>query len=91
MQEILTASLKPKSRAKWVADFAKNKILQRLNALRKGTLVLKDGSENHTFGRKYSFGTSYEISATITVHDPRFDGEIAFGVSIGAGEAYMLG
>ena len=91
MQEILTASLKPKSRAKWVADFAKNKILQRLNALQKGTLVLKDGSENHTFGKKNSFGTSHDITATITVHDPRFYGEIAFGGSIGAGEAYMLG
>jgi cyclopropane-fatty-acyl-phospholipid synthase len=84
-QETLTASLKPKSRAKWVADFAKNKILQRLNALQKGMLILKDGSE------KYTFGTSHEISATISVHDPRFYGEIAFGGSIGAGEAYMLG
>jgi cyclopropane-fatty-acyl-phospholipid synthase len=91
MQEILTANLKPKSRARWVADFAKNKILQRLNALQKGRLVLKDGSENHTFGKKHSFGTRHEISATITVHDPRFYGEIAFGGSIGAGEAYMLG
>jgi cyclopropane-fatty-acyl-phospholipid synthase len=84
-QETLTAPLKPKSRAAWVADFAKQKILQRLNGLQKGTLILKDGSEHH------HFGSSDEITATITIHDPRFYGEIAFGGSIGAGEAYMLG
>ena len=31
------------------------------------------------------------MTATTTVIDPRFYGEIAFGGSIGAGEAYMLG
>jgi cyclopropane-fatty-acyl-phospholipid synthase len=83
--ETLTAPLKPKSRAQWVADFAKNKILQRLQNLQKGTLVLKEGTETHRFG------SNNQINATITVHDPRFYGEIAFGGSIGAGEAYMLG
>ena len=91
MQEILTANLKPKSRAKWVADFAKNKILKRLNALQKGTLVLKDGNEKYVFGTSHETGINQETSATITVHDPRFYGEIAFSGSIGAGEAYMLG
>lgn len=84
-QETLTASLKPKNRAKWVADFAKKQILQRLNKLQKGQLTIIDGNERHDFGNKS------ERSATIHVHDPRFYGEIAFGGSIGAGEAYMLG
>ena len=30
------------------------------------------------------------MSATVTINDARFYGEIAFGGSIGAGEAYML-
>jgi cyclopropane-fatty-acyl-phospholipid synthase len=84
-QETLTAPLKPKSRAQWVADFAKHKILQRLQGLQNGQLSILDGSEQH------HFGSTQELSATITVHDPRFYGEIAFGGSIGAGEAYMLG
>ncbi len=84
-QETLTSSLKEKSRAKWVADFAKKKILQRLNQLKKGQLTIIDGNEKH------QFGNASELSATIQVHDPRFYGEIAFGGSIGAGEAYMLG
>lgn len=84
-QETLTANLKQKSRSKWVADFAKSQILKRLQLLQKGRLRLVDGAEKHRFGN------SDEISVTIYVHDSRFYGEIAFGGSIGAGEAYMLG
>ena len=84
-QETLTASLKQKSRSKWVADFAKSQIIKRLQSMQKGRLTVIDGSEKHTFGQ------SDEIRTTIYVHDSRFYGEIAFGGSIGAGEAYMLG
>lgn len=84
-QETLTASLKQKSRSKWVADFAKSQILKRLQLLQKGRLTLVDGVEQH------KFGNSDAVNATIYVHDSRFYGEIAFGGSIGAGEAYMLG
>lgn len=84
-QETLTASLKQKSRSKWVADFAKSQILKRLQMLQKGRLTLIDGTERHKFGK------SDEINAILYVHDSRFYGEIAFGGSIGAGEAYMLG
>lgn len=84
-QEMLTASLKQKSRSKWVANFAKAQILKQLQKLVQGQLTLIDGDERH------QFGNSETLSATIHVHDPRFYGEIAFGGSIGAGEAYMLG
>jgi cyclopropane-fatty-acyl-phospholipid synthase len=83
--EKLTTPLRAKSRAKWVADFAKTKILEQLKKLDIGQLTLIDN------GEQYRFGKTNEIQATINVHDPRFYGEIAFGGSIGAGEAYMLG
>ena len=83
--ETLTTALKQKSRSKWVANFAKVQILKRLNQLQIGTLTIIDGHEKHIFGKTDA------ISATIHVHDSRFYGEIAFGGSIGAGEAYMLG
>lgn len=83
--ETLTVSLKQKSRSKWVATFAKTQILKRLQQLQTGRLTLIDGEEHYTFGKDDT------INATITVRDPRFYGEIAFGGSIGAGEAYMLG
>jgi cyclopropane-fatty-acyl-phospholipid synthase len=84
-QETLTASLKQKSRSKCVADLAKSQILKRLQNLQKGRLTVIDASDKHVFGQ------SDEIRTTIYVHDSRFYGEIAFGGSIGAGEAFMLG
>ncbi len=84
-QETLTTGLKQKSRSKWVANFAKTQILNRLKQLKTGNLTIIDGQEQHVFGDCDS------IKATIIVHDARFYGEIAFGGSIGAGEAYMLG
>jgi len=85
-QETLTASLKQKSRAKWVANFAKSQILGHLNQLATGRLTLIDAHETCFYG-----DSGHDLHAVIHVHDPRFYGEIAFGGSIGAGEAYMLG
>lgn len=87
-QETLTRSLKRKSRAKWAATFAKSQILNKLQQLQIGRLRILDGDESHDFGQTAENAT---ISARIQVHDARFYGEIAFGGSIGAGEAYMLG
>lgn len=85
IQETLTTNLKVKSRAQWVSKLAKAQILKKLEKLNLGRLILIDGNQAHTFGNNRG------IEACITVHDPRFYGEIAFGGSIGAGEAYMLG
>jgi len=85
--DTLTKPLKSKSRAKWVAQLAKSQVLKRLAGLAIGQLTLIDGDEHHVFGQANTGG----LQATITVHDARFYGEIAFGGSIGAGEAYMLG
>lgn len=85
--ETLTTPLKAKSRAKWVAKFAKAQILKRLSHIKEGQLTLIDGDVTHHFGASNPQG----IAACIIVHDARFYGEIAFGGSLGAGEAYMLG
>lgn len=85
--ETLTTPLKAKSRAKWVAKFAKAQILKQLSLIEDGQLTLIDGDITHHFGASKAQG----IAACIIVHDARFYGEIAFGGSLGAGEAYMLG
>lgn len=85
-QETLTSSLKQKSRSRWVASFAKSQILKHLSDLKTGQLTLIDGQETYIHGDE-----SHDLHAVIHVHDARFYGEIAFGGSIGAGEAYMLG
>lgn len=86
-QEQLTKVLKAKSRAKWVARLAKSTLLNKLQQLQLGQLTIIDGDERYQFGHT----EQHPLEATIYVHDPRFYGEIAFGGSIGAGEAYMLG
>ena len=85
-QDTLTTHLKQKSRSQWVARFAKKQILKRLQQFKVGKLTLIDGNKKHVFGQL----APNNIEATITVYDQRFYGEIAFGGSIGAGEAYML-
>jgi cyclopropane-fatty-acyl-phospholipid synthase len=88
----LTNSLKAKSRSQWVAHFAKTQMLKRLSGLHTGQLTIIDGSERHQFGADDNEANDQlSIKATIHVLDARFYGEVAFGGSIGAGEAYMLG
>ena len=89
-QETLSSALKPKTRStkiysNVVQQFAKNQVLERLTRLQIGQLTIIENGQQTTFGNDKS------IHATVTVHDMHFYGEIAFGGSIGAGEAYMLG
>ena len=84
-QETLTAALKPKQRSAWLQQFARRQVLARLSRLQIGQLTLIEN------GQQTVFGLDTRIKATVTVNDSHFYGEIAFGGSIGAGEAYMLG
>jgi cyclopropane-fatty-acyl-phospholipid synthase len=83
--ETLSSPLKIKKRAAFLQKFAKSQVLNKLKKLTKGHLTLIDGDE------RYQFGNAANLSATISVNDAHFYGEVAFGGSIGAGEAYMLG
>jgi cyclopropane-fatty-acyl-phospholipid synthase len=62
-------------------------VLQQLERLERGKLRLTDGADTYLFGSVDGSG----IAAHITVADPRFYSELAFGGSIGGGEAYMHG
>lgn len=67
---------------------AERGLRRRLDDLAHGELTLLDGRRSRTYGRRT---TSCPLAATVRVHDPRFYSEIAFGGSLGAGEAYMHG
>ncbi len=84
-QENLTAVLKAKKRSSWLHNFARAQVFKKLENLQFGQLTIIENAQAHRFGSDSS------ISATIKVVDAHFYGEIAFGGSIGAGEAYMLG
>jgi cyclopropane-fatty-acyl-phospholipid synthase len=66
---------------------ARQTVLRQLEQLECGCVILTDGADEFVFGE----GASSELSAHIHVVDPRFYSEIAFGGSIGGGEAYMHG
>ena len=63
-------------------------VMAMLEKLQYGRLTLRDGRMEKTFGRET---TEFTISATIRVHREDFYRFCAFGGSIGAGEAFMLG
>lgn len=66
---------------------ARRIVLRRLEQLETGTVHLADARGEYRFGS----GGASALSAHIQVRDPRFYSEIAFGGSIGGGEAYMHG
>ena len=61
---------------------------QRLAGLAHGQVTLVDGTSHQRYGQRTA---RCPLSVTLQVHDPRFYSDIAFGGSIGAGEAWMQG
>lgn len=68
--------------------FAKRAVRARLAGLRHGRVTLVEGALRQSYGEP---DERCPLQAEVRVHDPRFWSELAFGGSIGAGEAYMLG
>ena len=67
---------------------AASAVRSRLAGMTHGTLTLEDGASVERYG---DTAARCALSANVRVHDPRFYSEIAFGGSVGAGEAYMQG
>ena len=61
---------------------------RRLAGLTHGQVTLVDGTSHRRFGQRTAH---CPLSVTLQVHDPRFYSDLAFGGSIGAGEAWMQG
>ncbi len=83
-EKFLAGTKKPSfstSLARWL-------VLRRLRGLRKDRLVIVEGDQRWEFG---DITGNAEIVARIIVHDPRSYAEVAFGGTIGSGEAYMKG
>ncbi len=63
-------------------------VRERLSGIRHGRITLHDGATQYHYGAR---AAHCSLEATVHVHDARFWTELAFGGSIGAGEAYMEG
>lgn len=68
-----------------LVKIARRALFSHLAKIEGGRITIIDGDEQHTFG------TGGGLQATITVCDAAFYTDMAFGGSIGAGEAYMAG
>ncbi len=79
--------LQPHPRPRHATGFqslARRLVLARLAGLRHGLLELHDAGQRHRFGVE-------GVPIRVTVRDPAFWPAVAFGGSVGAGEAYMDG
>ncbi len=88
MKAILTSKQNEFSRDRPVGvldRLAKHAVLTRLRGISYGSLVMNDQGESHEFGSMGRDG----LHATIAVKHPSFYRQVAFGGTVGAGEAYM--
>ncbi len=71
-------------RGDWLAKLGRRLVLRQLQQLHTGTLTLMEGPTQRHFGHGLP-------QVQLSVHHPAFYADLAFGGSIGAGEAYMAG
>lgn len=71
----------------WLQNLARRLVFSRLKNLQHGRLVIVEDQHRHEFGR---LAAENALDVAIQIHDARFYGDLAFGGSVGAGEAYML-
>ena len=64
-------------------QLARALIFNQLKKVKTGQITIIEGSQ------RFSFGKKDKLNVTVTVHDPRFYGALAFGGSIGVSEAFM--
>jgi len=72
----------------FIDKLAKRGFLARMANIIQGEVVIQDGDEIKCFGQVTE---SLSGSVVITVNDPQFYSDIAFGGSVGAGESYFQG
>ena len=82
--EFLASSKKPSG----LDALARRAVRARLESLQIGQIVLSENGRHESFGE---LTDELPLTAQITVHDPRFYSEVAFGGSVGAGEAFIQG
>lgn len=82
------AFLEASARPTRLERLARKIVRTRLQNLRRGRLTIREGDQVVTYGDRRE---PRELSVVLRVHHPSFYSDIAFGGSIGAGEAYMQG
>lgn len=76
------------ARQRSIDKLARRIILSRLEKLEFGRISISENGQRQTFGR---LRDDFSLTAELKVLNPKFYSEVAFGGSIGAGEAYING
>lgn len=82
--EFLESSNKPTG----LDALARRVVRARLESLRNGQIVVSENGRHETYGDVTS---DLPLTVQLTIHDPRFYSDIAFGGAVGAGESYIHG
>lgn len=82
--EFLESSNKPTG----LDALARRVVRARLESLRNGQIVVSENGRHETYGDVTS---NLPLTVQLTIHDPRFYSDIAFGGAVGAGESYIHG
>src|SRR6476469_7941120 len=76
-------------RATLLARLGRRLILARLREFTRGQIRLIDGDgSEHLFGRKLP---DFDVACTLHMTHPQVYADVAFGGTVGAGEAYIRG
>jgi cyclopropane-fatty-acyl-phospholipid synthase len=83
-EKLASSAVRPRRLDAW----AKTLLHRQLERLTAGEITLADGGETRRFGQ---VDARFPVSVRIDVDAPDFYGDVAFGGSLGAAEAYMAG
>lgn len=72
----------------WLDRLARHLVRSRLAALQKGVITVIENGREETFGQAVD---EFPVASVIRVNSPAFYSDIAFGGSVGSGEAYIHG
>jgi cyclopropane-fatty-acyl-phospholipid synthase len=72
----------------WLDRVARRIVLSRLQSLRYGAVIVTENGVTHSYG---SASDEFPVTAHVHVTSPAFYSDIAFGGSVGSGEAYIHG
>ena len=82
--EFLEASRKPTG----LEALARRVVRARLESLRDGQIVVSENGRHESFGEVTD---DLPLTVHLTINDPRFYSDIAFGGAVGAGESFIQG
>ena len=73
---------------RWLDSFARRLVLEKLRSLSKGQVTVIEGDREETFGHRRE---EFPFAVRLHVKSPAFYSDVAFGGSVGAGEAFIHG